>query len=121
MTPDLLLATATTTADPSSPELTWAQQNPELMLIFLVGFIFLLYYTLISAPQRRQQQERQKMLTTLHRGDRIVTIGGIHGKVVKTDDEAKIVTVQVAKGVEIDFSHAAISSVTRASEAKEGE
>jgi preprotein translocase subunit YajC len=109
----LVLAAATTGDNTAEPAPSWAQENPQILLVFLVGFIVLMYFTLVGKPQRQEAKKRQDMLSTIQRDDRVVTIGGIHGRVAHVDREKAIITVKVSKGVEIDFTQAAISSVTR--------
>jgi preprotein translocase subunit YajC len=111
-----LAAATTTTATEASPSQSPFQQHPFLTLVPFLVFMVVIYYLLMAAPQKKQQQERDKMIATLRKGDKVVTIGGIHGKAVRTNPDDKVVTVQVAKGVEIDFTLAAISSYTREGE-----
>ena len=53
-------------------------------LILLLVMIAIFYFMIIR-PQKKRQTAYQEMLKSLKVGDRIVTIGGIHGKVVKID------------------------------------
>lgn len=53
-------------------------------LILLLVMIAIFYFMIIR-PQKKRQTTYQEMLKSLKVGDRIVTIGGIHGKVVKID------------------------------------
>jgi len=61
--------------------------------------IFVIFYFLLIRPQQKKQKEHQKMLESLKKNDRVVTIGGIHGViqdikketiVLKIDDDTKI-------------------------------
>jgi len=86
--------------DSLSPEvLQWAP-----FIIMLVIFYFLFY-----RPQKKEQKKRADMLASLKKGDRIVTIGGIHGTITAFGDDT--VTVRVADKVEIDFNRTAVGSV----------
>ncbi|HOP74070.1 MAG TPA: preprotein translocase subunit YajC [Bacillota bacterium] len=76
------------------------------MIILLVVFWFLVY-----VPQKKQQKQRNEMLASLKKGDKIVTIGGIHGEIVEFDDED--VKLRVADKVEIKFSKSAIARVKK--------
>jgi preprotein translocase subunit YajC len=111
----LLVLQAEPGAEPATSEgfKGFAEQNPGMMLVFLIGFIILMWYMLIGGPQRKQTREREAMLSSVRKGDRVQTIGGIHGKVSRVDKENQVVSVEVAKGVEIDFSQAAVSSISR--------
>jgi preprotein translocase subunit YajC len=108
------LALAATTTEPSPGSIKEvAEKNPQMMLIFLVGFIFLMYWMLLGKPQQQQKAKRENMLNSLQRDDHVVTIGGIHGRVSHVDGEKKTVSVKVSKAIELEFSLSAISTVTR--------
>ncbi|MBN1478501.1 preprotein translocase subunit YajC [Candidatus Sumerlaeota bacterium] len=113
----LALAAASTSEEAPPPAeglKGFAEQHPLQMMVILVGFMILMWYLILGGPQRRQAQQREAMISAVQKGDRVVTIGGIHGKVKKVDREAQTVTVEVSKGAEIDFSQAAISTIHRA-------
>jgi preprotein translocase subunit YajC len=76
---------------------------------FIVIIIFMVaYYFLIQRPQKRQEEDKKKAIDSLKKGDKVVSIGGIHGQVAKVNKEKETVTVTVAKGVEIEFNRSAI-------------
>jgi preprotein translocase subunit YajC len=77
--------------------------------------IIAIFYFLILRPQSRKQKETQRMISALKKGDRVVTIGGIHG-VIQTVKESTVI-VKVDENVKLEFNRGAISSVT--SSAKE--
>lgn len=70
--------------------------------------IFAVFYFLIIMPQRKRDQEHKKMLESLKRGDKVMTSGGIYGKVV--DIKENKMTIEIAKGVEIDILKSAIAN-----------
>lgn len=51
-------------------------------LLFQFGLIFLIFYFLIIRPQQKQRKKHDAALRNLHRGDRVVTAGGIIGDVI---------------------------------------
>jgi len=86
----------------------------------LMGFlplvaIIAIFYFLILRPQNKKQKDTQKMLAALKKGDRVVTIGGIHG-VIQSVKESTVI-VKVDDNVKLELSRSAISSVS--SQAKE--
>ncbi len=88
-----------------SPEvLQWAP-----FIIMIVIFYFLFY-----RPQKKEQQKRADMLGNLKKGDRVVTIGGIHGTITGFGDDT--VTIKVAEKVELDFNRGAVASVKNKAE-----
>ena len=80
-----------------------------LMTIIMFGLIFVIFYFFIIRPQNKKQKETEKMIAALKKGDKVITIGGIHG-VVATTKEATVV-VKVDDGTKIEFSRSAIASV----------
>jgi preprotein translocase subunit YajC len=62
-----------------------------IALVVQFGAIFAIFYFLLIRPQRRQAEQQRRLLSTLQRGDRIVTSSGIVGEVVHIkDDEVTI-------------------------------
>ena len=66
-------------------------------------------YFLMIRPQNKKQKETQKMLDALKKGDKVITIGGIHGTVSNVKDDT--VTVKVDDNCRIEFNRSAIASV----------
>ncbi len=79
--------------------------GPFVPLILL----FVIFYFLLIRPQQKQQKKRQEMLKNLKKGDRVVTIGGLHG-VIKEIDETML-SLRVADNLNLKFSRAAIDRV----------
>jgi len=76
-----------------------------LPFILIIG----IFYFLIIRPQNKKQKETQKMLAALKKGDKIITIGGIHGTIQTVKEQTVI--VRLDEGVKVEFSRSAISSV----------
>lgn len=55
-------------------------------LVWLIGMIAIFYFMLIR-PQKKQEKQMKKMLAGLQVGDKVVTIGGICGKIAKLKDD----------------------------------
>jgi len=87
-----------------------AAQNPLQMLVPIV-LVILIFYFLIIRPQNKKQKETQKMLANLKKGDKIVTIGGIHGTIQNVKEQAQTVIVKVDENAKLEFSRSAISTV----------
>lgn len=75
------------------------------MLIMLVAFIAVMYFLMIRPQQKRQKQEK-KFLEELQKGQWVVTIGGIHGRLVEINDNTVIIDT---KAGQITFERSAIS------------
>ena len=69
----------------------YAVQFLPMILIFVVFWFFLI------RPQRKKDKEAQEMLNSLKVGDRVCTIGGIYGTIVRIKDDVLTVEVGEAK------------------------
>jgi preprotein translocase subunit YajC len=76
--------------------------------------IFGIFWFFLIRPQQKQKKEHQNMLDNLGIGDKIVTIGGIKGKIIKLKENN--VRVRVSSNVDIDFVKSAISRVEEKSD-----
>ena len=70
--------------------------------------IFGVFWFLFIRPQKNRQKEREEMLSNLSEGDKVITIGGIRGEIVKLKEEA--LTLKVADEVEIEVNRGSIGS-----------
>lgn len=77
------------------------------LLPFLL--IIVIFYFFLIRPQNKKQKETQKMLDALKKGDKVITIGGIHGTVSSVKDNT--VVVKVDENCKLEFNRTAISSV----------
>lgn len=89
-----------------------AQGNPWSMPIFLIGMFAVMYFFFIR-PQQKKAKEAKKFREALAKGDSIVTIGGIHGKVVEIADTTVVISVEQGK---LRIEKSAINSQSAASE-----
>ena len=78
-----------------------------LMILAVLAFMYLI----VLRPQKRERDERQKRLDAVKKGDRIVTIGGIHGKVVEVSEKQSVLTIEVAPKVTIHLNRSAIATI----------
>jgi len=99
-----------------------ATSNPTMgMLTTLVPILllFVVFYFIIIRPQNKKQKETKKMLEGIKKGDRIVTIGGIHGHVASVKEGTVIVKVDDA--CKLEFLRSAIASVLSREDAEPAE
>jgi len=76
--------------------------------------LFAIFYFIVFRPQRKQQKEKTKMLSSMKKGDRIMTTGGMYGTIVSLKDDE--LTLEVDENVRIRFSRGAIAQVIPAEE-----
>lgn len=103
------LAEATTAANPAQ---VGASGNMFGSIIPLV-LIFAIFYFIMIRPQQKKLKQHQEMLKKLHRGDEIVTSGGIIGSVTKTDDTAGTIEIEIADGVNVKIVRGMVSELRK--------
>ena len=84
--------------------------------ILYILMLVALFWFLLIRPQQTQAKKRAEMLTALKTGDKVVTIGGICGKVAQITDNK--IFVEVSDGVVVEFLRNAISTVETEEELK---
>ncbi|MCL6451047.1 MAG: preprotein translocase subunit YajC [Acetobacteraceae bacterium] len=73
--------------------------------------LFALMYFLLIRPQQVQARKRREMLAQLHKGDKIITLGGIYGTI--TDIKDDIITLRIADKVEIQLARHGVSGLVK--------
>lgn len=107
------LAAETSPAAPAHPSGGGAFTSLLIPLIL----VFVIMYLFVVAPQRKREKQRREMLDAIGKGDDVVTIGGIYGKVLQAKE--KEVVLDVGGGVKITFSRGAIARVVKGDEKAE--
>ncbi len=78
-------------------------------MLVTFGLIIVVFYFLVIRPQNKKSKDAKKMLQSIKKGDRVVTIGGMHGYVEAVKEDA--VVIKVDDNVKIKFSKSAVSQV----------
>ena len=93
-------------------------EGPGAFMTFLPFIaIIAIFYFLIIRPQSKKQKETQKMLSTLKKGDKVVTVGGIYGTIQNVREHS--VVLKVDDDTKIEFSRSAVSSIVSPGKEKE--
>ncbi len=82
--------------------------------IVMFGGIFAIFYFMIIRPQQKRAKEREKMLSNIEKGDKVVTSGGIHGVVVGIEE--KTVLLDCGNSIKLKFERQAITNITKSKE-----
>ena len=75
--------------------------------------MFVIFYFLLIRPQQKKQKLHREMINNVKKGDRIVTGGGIHGRVTGVSDTT--LTVEIAEKVRVKMNRGNVSAVIQAS------
>ena len=81
----------------------------QLMPLFL---IFAIFYFLLIRPQQRRAKEHREMVAAVQRGDKIVSSGGVRGKVVKVIGDTDV-EVEISSGVNVVMIKSTIAEVEK--------
>lgn len=79
----------------------------QITVLVLWVLIFVVFYMLMVRPQRTQARKRREMLAALKRGDRVVTIGGVHATIADIKDE--MLSLDLAPNVRVKADRGAVS------------
>ena len=80
-----------------------------------IAILAIMYFLLIR-PQQKKAKQHREMVAALRRGDSVITAGGIVGKVVRVRSDNDRVSVEIAKGVEVETVRSTITAVVSKSD-----
>jgi preprotein translocase subunit YajC len=83
-------------------------QSSLMSMLPLVLMFVVLYFVMIR-PQMKKQKEHRAMMDALAKGDEVVTVGGVLGKIAKLNENN--LSLEVANGVEIQLQRSAVVQV----------
>lgn len=79
--------------------------------IIMFGAIFAIFYFMIIRPQQKRAKEREKLLSAVEKGDKVVLSSGLYGTVAGLEE--KTVLIDVGNNVKMKFERSAIASVIK--------
>jgi preprotein translocase subunit YajC len=82
------------------------QQSPYSFWI-MMGLLMVVFYFFMIRPQQKKAKDARKFRESIQKGMKVVTIGGVHGKVVEVSE--KTVLVEVDTNVKIRFEKSALA------------
>lgn len=80
------------------------QQGGGFEFLIFIGLFFLILYFFMIRPQTKKSRDQRNFLSNLKKGDRIVTIGGIHGKILQDDEDTFLVEIDQNTKIRIEKS-----------------
>ena len=122
---NLLADAAATTATTDAAAATETMSTGATIIYYAVQFvpmilIFVVFYFLLIRPQRKKDKEAKTMLDYLKLGDRICTIGGIYGTIVRIKDD--VLTIEVGEQkTQMVFARWAVRNVEQLSVTNDSE
>lgn len=91
-------------------------QAQQLQILAFYALIIVVFYMFLIRPQRTQQRKRREMLGAIKRGDRVVTVGGIHATVADLKDD--VLTLDLAPNVRVKADRSAVNYIRAKAETK---
>jgi preprotein translocase subunit YajC len=99
-----------------------AEQGGQSLIMTGVtfGLVILIFYFLIIRPQNKKQKDTEKMLQAIKKGDKVYTVGGLHGSVHAINEEKNTVTIKVDEGssTTLEFNRSSIAGLVNPPVAK---
>ena len=93
----------------TAPAAAGGDMQSSLMSMLPLVLMFVVLYFVMIRPQMKKQKETKAMIDALSKGDEVVTVGGILGKITKISDNA--LGLEVANGVEVQIQRNAVVQV----------
>jgi len=90
---------------PSPIESTWTSFVPMILIIAV-------FYFLLIRPQEKKRKEHENLLTTLKKGEDVITNSGIHGKISKVSESDSFVMLDIADNTTVKIERSAIVEIT---------
>jgi preprotein translocase subunit YajC len=79
--------------------------------LIMFGAIFAIFYFMIIRPQQKRAKEREKLLSAIQKGDKVVLTSGLYGTVAGLEE--KTCLIDVGNNVKMKFDRSAIASVIK--------
>jgi len=77
--------------------------------VFMAAMFAVMYFFMIR-PQQQKAKEQKLFVDSMKKGDRVVTLAGMHGKINSIDESTQTILVEVADNVRIKMDKSAIST-----------
>lgn len=87
------------------------QPGGEFGMLIMLGIFGLIFYFMLYRPQAKRVKEHKNLVSSLSKGDEILTQGGLVGKIVKVADDNDFVEVSLNENNNIVVQKSAVSAV----------
>ena len=85
------------------------RQADSTFSLVMIAAIFVLIYLMLIRPQNKRAKAHKELVDQLKKGDEVVTLGGVIGKVVSVDEQ--VIKLCLAEGVEVHLQRNAVSTI----------
>lgn len=77
------------------------------MNFVMLGLMAVIFYVFFIRPQQKKQKDQKKFTEEVKKGDQVVTLGGIHGKILSLDDAT--ITLEIDRGCKMVVERSSVS------------
>jgi preprotein translocase subunit YajC len=86
-------------------------QGSPIHTFVMIGIMFAIFYFLLIRPQQKKAKQHRELLSSLKKGDKVVSSGGLHGVITGLTDDT--ITMEIAPKVRVKVSRGSVAGVTR--------
>ncbi|MFQ6678146.1 MAG: preprotein translocase subunit YajC [Fidelibacterota bacterium] len=87
------------------------QQGGGIAAFLPFILIMVVIYFLMIRPQSKRQKEKKQMMENLKKGDKVITIGGIHGTIAGLKNNGKVVILKIDKNMNLTVNKSAVAGL----------
>lgn len=81
--------------------------------LILIGGIVLIFYFFMIRPQQKRQKDQKRFLEEVKKGQNVVTVGGIHGKIMSIDGDTVILEIEKGGKLKLDKSSISLEATRK--------
>jgi len=81
--------------------------------LLLIGGIVVVFYFFMIRPQQKKQKDQKKFLEEVKKGENVITVGGIHGRIASIDGDTLILEVEKGGKIKLDKSSISLEATRR--------
>lgn len=85
------------------------QQGGGLMFLIMMVLLIAIMYFIVYRPQIKQRKKLEAAINNMSKGDKVLTSGGLYGKVVGVKDNVAV--IEIAKDVKVELNKSMIAKV----------
>jgi preprotein translocase subunit YajC len=85
-----------------------AAGSPAVQQLVMIVMVVIVFYFFMIRPQMKKAKQEREFKDSIKKGDKVVTIGGVHGKIIEVND--KTFLLEIDQNVKVKIEKSAISA-----------